>query len=308
MPFTGTVLDHLTKPRPDTRFCTGVLRQTYPAARPPVLPSIPGVAPARSSAPAVMTHPTAAGGPAAAAAAAAATSTPPEGRAAAAGAAGVAGSSPATSSGATGTEPSLATAAQPSTAAQGPEAATQQYEPAFATQRYTLGVLSNAASQQAGAVQMESADQHQGRVMSPVKDEPCITDVPPITAHTAIKQEPGVNAGKQQGQVSDASGPHSAHQAATDTSNDVAASTDPAAAALLTEQQAQQQLQAATAVPVAAPTAGQGPVASSSAAADPWNALDVAWDSDTPPAWPKLVCPWQVRALRRTVLMQPKTF
>ncbi|KAL0046804.1 hypothetical protein WJX82_010406 [Trebouxia sp. C0006] len=33
MPFTGTVLDHLTKPRPDTRFCTGVLRQTLSAVR-----------------------------------------------------------------------------------------------------------------------------------------------------------------------------------------------------------------------------------------------------------------------------------
>lgn len=29
---------------------------------------------------------------------------------------------------------------------------------------------------------------------------------------------------------------------------------------------------------------------------DPWNALDIMWDSDTPPGWPKLICPWQVGA------------
>lgn len=27
---------------------------------------------------------------------------------------------------------------------------------------------------------------------------------------------------------------------------------------------------------------------------DPWNALEIMWDSDTPPGWPKLICPWQV--------------
>lgn len=30
---------------------------------------------------------------------------------------------------------------------------------------------------------------------------------------------------------------------------------------------------------------------------DPWNALEIMWDSDTPPGWPKLICPWQVGAL-----------
>ena len=29
---------------------------------------------------------------------------------------------------------------------------------------------------------------------------------------------------------------------------------------------------------------------------DPWNALEIMWDSDTPPGWPKLICPWQVGA------------
>ena len=354
MPFTGTVLDHLTKPRPDTRFCTGVLRQTYPAARPPVLPSIPGVAPARSTAPAVMTHPAPVGAPAAAtataaAAAAAAPYTTSAGASSAAVADGVSGSGPALLSGATGTAAgSNLAAAHHSTAAQGSEASAQQYEPAFATQRYTPAISPNPASQQADAVQTGSADQREGRGTQPVKDAPgtadapkpetATTDVPPATAHTALKQEPEVNAGKQQGQGSNAAGSNPAHLAS---SSDAAASTAPAATALVTQaqqqpqqqqtqqepqqqqaqQQAQQQpqqqpqqqlqaqqLQAATVLPVAAATAGQEPVASSaSSAADPWNALDVAWDSDTPPAWPKLVCPWQVNpkyytltALRRT--------
>lgn len=30
---------------------------------------------------------------------------------------------------------------------------------------------------------------------------------------------------------------------------------------------------------------------------DPWNALEIMWDSDTPPGWPKLICPWQVDPL-----------
>ena len=30
---------------------------------------------------------------------------------------------------------------------------------------------------------------------------------------------------------------------------------------------------------------------------DPWNALEIMWDSDTPPGWPKLICPWQVTPL-----------
>ena len=361
MPFTGTVLDHLTKPRPDTRFCTGVLRQTYPAARPPVLPSLPGVAPARSTAPAVMTHTAAAADtPANPAATAAAPSTTPKGTLPAAVADGVSGSGPALSSGVTGTaagsNTATAAAAHHSTAAQGSEAATQQYEPAFATQRYTPGVTPNPASQQADAVHTGSADQHEGRVTPPVKAEPGIADnaAKPETvttdaaAHTAVKQESGANAGKQQGQGSHASESHPAQQAATTSSNDAAAFTAAAAAALVTQtqqpqqqlqaqqqpqqqlqaqqqpqqqlqaqQQPQQQLQArqlqaATVLPVAAPTAGQEPVASSlSSATDPWNALDVAWDSDTPPAWPKLVCPWQVnpeyctlRALRRTFHMQ----
>lgn len=300
MPFTGTVLDHLTKPRPDTRFCTGVLRQTYPVARPPVLPSIPGATPA----PAVMTNPTGASTPAAAAAVAA-PSTTPQGTSAAAG---VASSGTAFTSATTAAASSLATAAHPSTAAQDPEAATQQYEPAFATQRPSESP--NAASRQADA-----ADQQQGRVTPPgVKDELGITDVVkpetadghPATAHTAGKQESGVDAGRQQQQTSDTPGLHSAHQAATTSSGDVAASNAPALgrqqqqqAQLQPQQQAQQQsqqqLQAATPVPVAAPSAGQGAVASLPAA-DPWNALHVAWDSDTPPAWPKLVCPWQVMA------------
>ena len=41
MPFTGTVLDHLTKPRTDTRFCTGLLQKALPALRPTVLLAAP---------------------------------------------------------------------------------------------------------------------------------------------------------------------------------------------------------------------------------------------------------------------------
>ena len=317
MPFTGTVLDHLTKPRPDTRFCTGVLRQTYPAARPPVLPSPPGVVPATSSAPAVMAHTTAASVPAAAAVAAAASSTTSERKSAAAGAVGVSGNDLALSSGANGTASgSNIAAAHHSTAAQGSEAAAPQDEPAFAPQKPTSGASPNAASQQAGADQTRTKqsahDQHQGRATSPVvKDEPetATADVPPATAHPVANQEmAGANVGTEQGQAGDTSGSQPAHQAATTSSSIVAASIASAAAAVRQQQQAQQQpqqLSPATVAPVEAPTAGQGPVASSStAAADPWNALDVVWDSDTPPAWPKLVCPWQVRMLRRTYLMQ----
>lgn len=43
MPFTGTVLDHLTKPRPDTRFCTGLLQKALPALR-PAAPPVPPAA------------------------------------------------------------------------------------------------------------------------------------------------------------------------------------------------------------------------------------------------------------------------
>lgn len=293
MPFTGTVLDHLTKPRPDTRFCTGVLRQTYPVARPPVLASIPGVTPARASAPAIATNPTAASTPAAAAAA---PSTTPEGTTA--GAALVTSSGTAFSS-ATTAAASPATAAHPSTAAQDPEAATQQYEPAFATQRPSASP--NAASRQ--------ADQQQGRVAPPgVKDEPGTTDAAkpePATAHTALKQGSEVEAGSQQQQTSDTPELHSAHQAVTTSSGDVAASNAPALVRQQqqqAQQQSQQQLHAATALPVAAPAAGHGPLASLPAG-DPWNALHVAWDSDTPPAWPKLVCPWQVMALARSFLL-----
>ena len=32
---------------------------------------------------------------------------------------------------------------------------------------------------------------------------------------------------------------------------------------------------------------------------DPWNALEVLWDSDTPPGWPRLICPWQVLSFIR---------
>ena len=53
---------------------------------------------------------------------------------------------------------------------------------------------------------------------------------------------------------------------------------------------------AACPLPSIAPV-NQAPVqgASNGEAQDPWNALDVQWDSDTPPGWPRLVCPWQVR-------------
>ncbi|KAL0037828.1 hypothetical protein WJX79_000733 [Trebouxia sp. C0005] len=40
--------------------------------------------------------------------------------------------------------------------------------------------------------------------------------------------------------------------------------------------------------------------------ADPWNALDVLWDSDTPPGWPKMVCPWQVMEDRGGELRKAK--
>ena len=290
MPFTGTVLDHLTKPRPDTRFCTGVLRQTYPVARPPVLPSMPAVTPA----PAVMTNP--ASTPAAAAGNVAPATTP-QGTSGAPGAAGVTSSGTAFPS-ATTAAASPATAAHPSTAAQDPEAATQQYEPAFATQRPSASP--NAASRQ--------ADQQQGRVTPPgVKNEPGTTDAAkpePATAHTALKQSE-VEAGSQQQQTSDTPELHSAHQAVTTSSGDVAASNAPALVRQQqqqAQQQSQQQLHAATAVPVAAPAAGHGPL-TSLPAGDPWNALHVAWDSDTPPAWPKLVCPWQVMALARSFLL-----
>ena len=283
-----------------------------------MLPSPPGVVPATSSAPAVMAHTTAASVPAAAAAAAAASSTTLERKSAAAGAVGVSGSDLALPSGANGTAVgSHVAAAQHSTAAQGSEAAAPQDEPAFAPQKHTPGASPNAASQEAGADQTRTKwsadDQHQGRVTLPVvkdESETATADVSPATAHPVANQEmAGANVGTEQGQAGDMSGSQPAHQATTTSSSDVVASiASAAAAAVRQQQQAQQQpqqLSPATVAPVEAPTAGQGPVASSStAAADPWNALDVVWDSDTPPAWPKLVCPWQVRMLRRTCLLQ----
>ncbi|KAL3145939.1 hypothetical protein ABBQ38_015299 [Trebouxia sp. C0009 RCD-2024] len=291
MPFTGTVLDHLTKPRSDTRFCTGLLRQAFPAARPPVLPTLLGATPTTS--------------PAAVPAAAAATVPPAtvttagEASAAAGGtltaAAAVksetASVSPELSASATTAAASRLVAAQPTTAAQDSEAATQQHEAAM--QRYTPGETAKDGGATPAVVKQESGTATAGESAKPEPATPAITapTAQPGTdgaPATALKQEPGAGATAQQRPANPAAG--LGLQAGTPSSG-VAPYVSLVAAALA--QQQQQQPPRTGAVPAAA-AASQGAVAAAAPAGDPWNALDVVWDSDTPPGWPKLVCPWQV--------------
>ncbi|KAL3155854.1 hypothetical protein ABBQ32_012863 [Trebouxia sp. C0010 RCD-2024] len=295
MPFTGTVLDHLTKPRSDTRFCTGLLRQTFPAARPPVLPTLLGATPTTSPAAVPTTNPAAATVPPT-------TVTTAEGTPAAAGgtlAAAVAVKTETASiirelsSSAATFAASRLVAAQPTTAAQGSEAAAQQYE--AATQRYIPGETATNGSATPAVVKQESGTATAGESAKP---EPATADVPapnaqpgtdstPATAQTGLKQEPGAGATAQQRPANTAAGV--GLQAGT-TSSGVAPHVSLVAAALAQQDQQQPRTGAVS----VATAASQGAVAAAAPAGDPWHALDVVWDSDTPPGWPKLVCPWQV--------------
>ena len=334
MPFTGTVLDHLTKPRPDTRFCTGVLRQSYPAVRPPPLPFIPGVtpttSPAASPTAAAMTHAASASAPAAAVASGTAASIH-AGAAAVTGA--VPGNGPVTSSNvAVKAEASSADpAAQTASASQNSQAAalnnhpaldeTQRHEPNASADSTPSQINTNAALQ---AAQITPHNQNQHSVTDstvkqapgstttnttsiPVKSEPATAGAAATTAQPSgdpslataqtPKQEPTAAAQSQQASAAAVPVSHASQQEPGTSSNGASAPNPALAAATLMQQQAQQQQQQATtsgmsAVPLQ--SAGQGPVVPGAVGADPWNSLDVMWDSDTPPAWPKLVCPWQV--------------
>ncbi len=58
---------------------------------------------------------------------------------------------------------------------------------------------------------------------------------------------------------------------------------------------AQQQLSAALQGMLARPPAGVNPLAMyPGMRMDPWKALVIKWDEDTPPNWPQRISPWEV--------------
>ena len=327
MPFTGTVLDHLTKPRPDTRFCTGVLRQSYPAVRPPPLPFVPGVTPTTSPA----ASPTAAVTHAASASVPATAASIPAGAAAAAGsvpAGTLSGHAPVTSSDAAGPAgaPNADSAAQTASPSWDSHADALSHQPAHdGSQRcepnssadrassQTIADTASAATKAAAftqsqhsvpesTVKQEPASTTSNTTCIPLKSEPATaraaattvqpnSDPSPATAQ-APKQEPTADAHPQQASAAAMPASHVTQQGPGTSSYGVSAPNPATAAARQQQQQQQATTSGANAVPLQA--AGQSPVVPAAVGADPWNALDVMWDSDTPPAWPKLVCPWQV--------------
>ena len=367
MPFTGTVLDHLTKPRPDTRFCTGVLRQSLPAVRaaafslPTGLPAPPQSLPAATNVATTTTPPVSAITPATSAATAAAGAT--SGSAKASDQATPTGIIlPGASSVPLTAVTTTADPAAPSTAPPGflsamtpaagdsktahsqvvhnsTQAATKSFEPVVeATQQYEAashadadtnskaqGLQAAAPSQAASiagvpasspAPAVKQEDSSASDVVQ-IKPEPATSAAHDATAQAVdCKHAAMQDSSKQPGLVTLVADTHPAGSGSQAVHVVGTAAQGPATTAPTGVISAAAggggggQVGLATAassvagggqVGVATSNGPQGaPVPSgvdsdTSRATDPWNALDVVWDSDTPPAWPRLVCPWQVQ-------------
>ena len=360
MPFTGTVLDHLTKPRPDTRFCTGVLRQSLPAVRaaafslPTGLPAPPQSVPGTTNVATTVTPPvseiTPATNAATAAAGATSGSAKPSDQATPTGIILPGASSVPLTAVTTTADPAAPSTAPPGflsamTPAVGDskaahsqvvnnstQAATQSFEPVVeATQQHEAASHADAdtnskaqelqaasiagvpASSPAPAVKQE--DSSASDVVQ-IKPEPATSAAHDATAQAVdCKHAAMQDSSKQPGLVTlvadtnDAgSGSQAVHFVGTAARGP--ATTAPPGIISAGGGGGGGQVGLATAassvagggqVGVATSTGHQGaPVPSgvdsdTLRATDPWNALDVVWDSDTPPAWPRLVCPWQVQ-------------
>ncbi|DBA80727.1 hypothetical protein WJX77_005653 [Trebouxia sp. C0004] len=361
MPFTGTVLDHLTKPRPDTRFCTGVLRQTLSAVRPAIMAPPPGVTATTVHVPAAV-PPTTSAAPAgtAPAAAAAAPSQAVAGAGSAPSGAGPGTAPNASSAAGTGSSVSPSEAVSAATlpgdagkTAHDAAAATQKYESSLdATRMYEAAANASGSFAQAEKMQQQQQQQQYHQAMIPpsqafinsaaasaaaikqdpssatatttaahIKSEPATATLPPTSsAATAVQPDPSMQAATQdsslqQGSAAPASVP--AGNNGTSITSQAAAGT---AASASTRSAAANGNAACTPGAVSTSGAVVGATAGSSFGlagvgvgvgvamneADPWNALDVLWDPDTPPGWPKMVCPWQVMEDRGGELRKAK--
>ncbi|KAA6418167.1 MAG: PHD zinc finger-containing [Trebouxia sp. A1-2] len=287
MPFTGTVLDHLTKPRPDTHAVGGGPSEAVSAA----IPAEDAGKTAHSAAAATQRYNA--------------------------------------SQEATQMYEPAANASSSLTQADKEQQQQQQHHhqatvpPSQAVSQATP--LSNPAAASAAAIKQDPSSATATTTAALIKSEPATSSLPPTSsAATTVKSEPSMEAAKQdslnQGSAAAAAAPAGTHSTSI-TSKNVQAGADAGVAASTTTSSAAANGDAgstpgavssrgAVVGAAAGPILGLAGVGLGAGAAvheaDPWNALDVLWDSDTPPGWPKMVCPWQVMEDRGGELRKAK--